>query len=186
MNQDNQPVHPSIKKDNGYVYSGFIGKCVEKVSIVFSLGILMSAAILVIEVFLRYALNSPTIWAHETVIFLNASAFIFGGLFVASRNDHIRVVLIYDNLSAKSKRLMEILISTTCLISTAMFAWAAWLMVKKAAWKPTGEFHLETSGSAWNPPIPGMLKIFLLMVLMIMAAQFLIITVNHLRNKREQ
>ena len=164
-------------------HAGILGRVVNAVGIIFALGILVSAGILVLEVFLRYVLNKPTIWAHETVIFLNAIAFLFGGLFVASRNKHIRVVLIYDWIAAPTRRIFDIWISLTCFAATAFFAWAAWQGVKRAVWTPSGDFRLDTSGSAWNPPTPGVLKVFLLFVLIIMAIQFLIFALSYISRK---
>lgn len=163
--------------------AGRLGRAINSFGIVFALGILVSAGILIIEIFLRYVLNSPTIWAHETVIFLNAAAFVFGGLFVVARNSHIRVVLIYDYLAKPIRRHFDIIISLVSFAASAIFAWAAWQGVKRAAWTPTGEFRLETSGSAWNPPTPGVLKVFLLVILIVMAIQFLVLAASYFFKK---
>ena len=56
-------------------------------------------------------------------------------------------------------------------------------MVEHAAFTPAGDFRLETSGSAWNPPYPGILKVFLFVILVLLAIQFAIFTINHLRRK---
>lgn len=171
-----------VKFDKGAVaQSGFLGKIIQSLGVVFAFGILISAFILVIEVFLRYVLNAPTIWAHETVIFINASAFVFGGLYAVARDGHIRVVLLYDLMGKNLKRIANIIISLVCMVSVAMFSWAAWLIVVRAAWTPQGDFRLETSGSAWNPPTPGLLKIFLFLMLAVMTVQFLILSINYFR-----
>ena len=60
----------------------------------------LAMLILIQEVVLRYVFNSPTIWAHETTIFLCGIAFVYGGLYCAARDSHIRVVLIYDAIAA--------------------------------------------------------------------------------------
>lgn len=164
--------------------AGAMGRVLNAVSVIFAIGILCSAGILFLEVVLRYLFNSPTTWAHETVIFINACAFVFGGLYVAARNAHIRVVLIYDVLSAAWRRIFDITISIACAISSAFFAWAAWQSVKKAAWTPQGEFRLETSGSAWNPPTPGLLKLFLFFILILMTIQFAIFAINYMRKSQ--
>lgn len=164
-------------------HAGPLGRIINASGIVFAIGILMSAGILVIEIFLRYALNAPTIWAHETVIFLTASAFVFGGLYVVARNTHIRVVLIYDYLPKPIRRHFDIAISFTCCLASGIFAWAAWKGVQRAIWTPAGDFRLETSGSAWNPPTPGLLKVFLLFILIVMTVQFLIFTVAYFKKK---
>ncbi len=165
------------------IHAGALGRIINAVGIVFALGLLVSAGILVLEIFLRYVLNAPTIWAHETVIFLTASAFVYGGLYVVARNAHIRVVLIYDFLPKRVRRYFDIYISLICCLASGMFAWAAWKGVERAIWTPAGEFRLETSGSAWNPPTPGLIKLFLLFILIVMTVQFLILTVAYYRKK---
>jgi C4-dicarboxylate transporter, DctQ subunit len=117
-------------------------------------------------------------------VFLCAISFIYGGLLCTARDRHIRVVLIYDILSPTARRVADILISAICGISAAAFAWAAWQMVKRAAWRPDGSFHLETSGSAWNPAYPGILKILLMVALAIMALQFAILAINYARGRK--
>lgn len=79
--------------------AGALGRLIDKVGYVFAIGIVLAALILLLEVFLRYVLNSPTIWAHETTVFLCGAAFVFGGLYCTARNTHIRVVLLYDHFS---------------------------------------------------------------------------------------
>ena len=170
-------------RDAAIPESGALGRTINKIGIIFALGILSSAFILLIEVAMRYGFNSPTSWAHETVIFLNACAFIFGGLYVVARNGHIRVVLIYTKLTNRVRRLFDIVISFACLAATVFFGWAAWTSLERAVWKPDGSIRLETSGSAWDPPTPGLLKIFMFVVLVVMAIQFAILAVNYLRKK---
>lgn len=163
--------------------SGIMGRWVNGIGIVFAIGILISAAILFVEVILRYVFNNPTTWAHETVVFLNACAFIFGGLYAAALDKHIRVVLFYDRLRHGLRRGFDVVISLVCMISCAFFAWAAWQSVKRAVWTPQGTFRLETSGSAWNPPYPGLLKVFLFAILLALAVQFIVLAVNYARSK---
>ncbi|OWY17832.1 C4-dicarboxylate ABC transporter permease [Thioclava sp. JM3] len=161
--------------------AGILGRAINAVGIVFAIGIIASALILLNEVVLRYGFNSPTIWAHETTIFLCAMAFVYGGLYCVVRNSHIRVVLIYDLVSGRAKRILDAIISLICLFAAGFFAWAAYGMVIKATMRPGGGVHFETSGSAWDPPFPAYLKIFLLVVLGLMVVQFVIMAVNYLR-----
>ncbi|WP_319532301.1 TRAP transporter small permease [uncultured Cohaesibacter sp.] len=161
--------------------SGLLGRIINQIGGVFSVAILASAGILFLEVLLRYVFNSPTSWAHETVVFLNACAFIFGGLYVAAHNKHIRVVLLYGMIPEGPRRYLDAAISFVCMISTGFFAWASWSSVQRAIWTPQGEFHLETSGSAWNPPFPGALKVFLFLIMIALTVQFLIIAIKFAR-----
>lgn len=163
--------------------AGFLGRAINAFGIVFGVAILSSAAILFLEVVLRYGFNSPTIWAHETVIFLTATSFVFGGLYVAARNAHIRVVLIYDQLNSRKRRILDAVISAICSFSCAFFAWASWQSVSRAVWTPAGDIRLETTGSAWDPPTAGLVKVFLFIVLILLAVQFAVLAINYLRNR---
>jgi len=163
--------------------SGSFGKIVGAVSHFFSISILVSAGILILEVFLRYFFNAPTIWGHETVVFLTASSFIFGGLFVAARNSHIRVVLLYDFVSQGLKRWFNVVISAFCALASFSFTLATWVAVQRALFAPSGEWRIETSGTAFNAPYPGLLRGFLFLTLLLLTLQFVILTVNYARKK---
>lgn len=163
--------------------SGLLGRLIDRVAIIPALGLVVAMLILMQEVILRYIFGRPTIWAHETTVFLCAISFVFGGLLCTARDRHIRVVLIYDLLPPAARRVADIIISAICGLSSGAFAWAAWQMVKRSAWRPDGSFHLETSGSAWNPAFPGVLKVLLMVALGVMAVQFAILTVNYARGR---
>ncbi len=165
-------------------HAGWLGTGIVRGGLVFAAGIVVAMLILIQEVVLRYFFNSPTVWAHETTIFLCGIAFIYGGLYCAARNSHIRVVLIYDALPPGPRRAFDVAISLVCAASSAMFTYAAWLMVERAAFTPAGDFRLERSGSAWDPVYPGLMKVFLLAVLAIMALQFLVLAYNYARGRR--
>ncbi|MEA5162723.1 MULTISPECIES: TRAP transporter small permease subunit [Cereibacter] len=161
--------------------AGVVGRLVERLGFLFAAGIVIAALMLLMEVFLRYVLNRPTIWAHEASTFLCALAFLFGGLYCASRDSHIRVVLLYDLMPAPARRWLDVFISTASMVASGFFAWAAWLMVAKSVWAPSGEIRLERSGSAWNPAIPAWTKIFLFVVMIVMTVQFALFAWNQLR-----
>jgi C4-dicarboxylate transporter DctQ subunit len=181
---DQPPTIDAPRKEPGAIpAAGRLGRAVNALAPLFAIAILASAAILIMEIALRYAFNAPTIWAHETVIFLTAITFVFGGLLVAARDRHIRVVLIYDALGPRARRVANVVISAANALASATFAWAAWQVVLRAIWTPAGAFRLETSGSAWNPPTPGLLKVFLFVVLVVMALQFAVLAVNYARGR---
>lgn len=164
--------------------AGVLGRVIVRVAFVPAIGIIAAMLILIQEVVLRYVFGAPTIWAHETTVFLCGIAFIFGGLLCSVRDRHIRVVLLYDLLSPRWRRNFDVVISAICGLASAAFAWASWVMVQRAVFRPDGSFHLETSGSAWNPPYPGLIKIFLMLTMAIMAIQFTILAVSYAKGRR--
>ncbi|MEM9632273.1 MAG: TRAP transporter small permease [Pseudomonadota bacterium] len=176
---------PQREEDPGPIpEAGLIGRWIDRGGLLFAAGIVVSMLVLLNEVLLRYLFNAPTIWAHETTIFLCGAAFIYGGLYCTARNRHIRVVLIYDALPGSVRRVFDIVISLICALASGTFAWAAWLMVQRAAFRPDGSFRLERSGSAWDPVFPGTIKVFLLIILSVMAVQFLVLAFNYARGRK--
>lgn len=178
-----EAVQHALADDRAIKEAGILGRIVERTGIVFALAFLLAMAILIFEIFMRYALNAPTLWAHETTIFLCAMSFVFGGLYCASRDRHIRVVLLYDHVGPRLRRVLDVVISILCAGSATFFAWASWRMVQRSWWSPDGAVRLEGTGSAWNPPTPALLKGFLFFVMIVMAVQFVVLAVNYARKK---
>ena len=164
--------------------AGLLGRVIDKIGVVFALGLIVSMLILINEIVMRYVFNSPTNWAHETTIFICGMAFIFGGLYCVARNQHIRVVLIYDVVPPQIRRILDVVISLISALASAFFAWASWLMVERAAFAPDGTVRLERSGSAWDPVFPGVTKIGLFLVLTVMSVQFLILAYNYAKGRK--
>ncbi len=184
MSEDHTDITPPRDEGAPIPEAGMLGRVIDRLGIVFAIGIIAAMLILIQEVVLRYFFNSPTIWAHETTVFLAGVAFIFGGLYCTARDSHIRVVLIYDQLGPRLRRVFDIVISIVCALAAAMFTWAGWIMVSRAAFTPAGDFRLERSGSAWDPVYPGVIKVFLMVVLGVMTVQFVILAINYARGRR--
>ena len=75
--QSEQLPETSGVRPEAIAQSGRLGRLIEKGGIIFAVGIFLAMLILIQEVFLRYVLNSPTNWAHETTVFLCAIAMLF-------------------------------------------------------------------------------------------------------------
>jgi TRAP-type C4-dicarboxylate transport system permease small subunit len=165
--------------------SGALGRLIHRLGPIFSAGFVVAMAILIFEIVMRYVFHRPTLWAHETTIFLCAINFVFGGLYCAAKDRHIRVVLIYDFVPKRVRRLLDVVISLTCAVSAGFFAYASVVMAQRAFFRPDGSFRLEGTGSAWNPPTPALVKAFLLFVLIVLCVQFLILAWNHATKTHE-
>jgi len=133
-------------------------------------------AISVYEVFSRYALNKPTSWAHESTYFLIAVIFLIGGPVTLAQDKHIRVRIIYDAVSARTRRILDIVNSVVTLAFMVGLSYAAVIMTWKATHAPTGVFQLERTGTAWNAPIPAFIKVVMLICVVVMVIQ----TIGHI------
>ncbi len=148
-----------------------------KLSIIFLVIVVITAY----EVFVRYALNAPTFWVHELALFLGGSLFVFGGAYALATDKHVRVVLIYDNVKPKTKCMLNIFHHIMGLLFSILMAWASYRMTKEAWFRPTGEFSLETSGTAWDTHFPAYLKAIILVTMILVCVQFILKLVSEVK-----
>ncbi|BDU39985.1 TRAP transporter small permease subunit [Vibrio nigripulchritudo] len=145
-----------------------------KIGNLLSLLFIFTVAISFYEVLMRYVFNSPTTWVHETASFLGGSLFVIGGLYAFAMNRHVRVVLIYDHVSPRTRQYLNIVHHIVGLCFAGMMAYAAYIMASEAWFAPWGEFRLETSGSSLNPPYPALLKGIIFVALCVLTLQFIL------------
>ncbi|WP_424987143.1 TRAP transporter small permease subunit [Microbulbifer sp. S227A] len=181
--QQDQIVHDALAEDQDDKPGDFLAAIVLRLGHFFALLFLVSMCILIFEVVMRYVFDRPTIWVHETTIFICAVCFVFGGLHSVSRDGHIRIVLLYDHFGPAMRRWVDAAIYAVCGLATAMFSYALWPTVVKSFYDPTGAFRMITSGSAWNPPFPTLLRAFLFITLVAMTLQFALLVINRIRGK---
>lgn len=146
-----------------------------------SVAFLLITAFTFFEVVMRYVFNMPTRWVHETTIALSAICFAFGGAYCLATDKHIRMIVVYDAVSPRVRRWLDVGISLIGCLACMLMAWAASGLAYKAFWTPTGNFRLETTGSAWNPPTPAIVKAVLFITLCLMTVQFALQLLQHLR-----
>jgi TRAP-type mannitol/chloroaromatic compound transport system permease small subunit len=102
-----------------------------------------------IEVFSRYVLGRPTIWAYEVGYMGMGAHFLLGGAYTLLVGGHIRVDLIYARYSERTKAAVDL-----CGFALLMLPFCVWLGY--ALWGYFIEAYQwgERSGaSAWNPVI---------------------------------
>lgn len=145
--------------------------------------VFVAMAISVLEVISRYAFNSPTSWVHETTVFMIAIIFALGGPAALARDKHIRVRLIYDAVSPRARRWLDLFNGIITLGFTAGMAYAAYMLFWRASHNPFGEWQLERSGTSWNPPFPALTKGVILLALLIMTAQTVLHIIHSLTNE---
>lgn len=60
------------------------------------------------EVILRYAFNSPTIWAHEVSGHIFAVYSVLGGAYVLLVNGHVRSDVVYARFSPRGRAILDL------------------------------------------------------------------------------
>jgi len=151
-----------------------LDKLIIKVGDLLSLIFLFSACIIIFEIVMRYVFNAPTIWVHETTTLLCAICFMYAGSYCLACNRHIRIGIIYDLVSDKVRHKLDIFISLFGLLYMLALSWAAYEVAQKSLFAPWGDFRMETSGSAWDPALPAIIKSALFAVVVLMLLQYLL------------
>ncbi len=104
------------------------------------------------EVAMRYLFNAPTIWVHELSIMLGSCAFLVGGVYVLKNQEHIRISFVYDALPRRGRAFLDRLANLVSALYLGLLAYSAY-KIMTMAW-----LFGERSGSAWNSPMPIVLK----------------------------
>lgn len=101
------------------------------------------------EVFARYALGAPTIWAFELGYTLMGIHFLLGGALTLRRQGHVRIDVIYAHLAPRQQATIDLvlyvflILPCLALLSNRLISYAIEAYV-------SGE---TTGNSAWNPAI---------------------------------
>ena len=163
-----------------------LDKAITKISELFSLLFVATVLISFYEVASRYLFNSPTIWVHETASFIGGALFVIGGAYALATDKHVRVVLVYDAVSQKTKHYLNVFHHLAGLLFSGLLIYAAWQTVANSWSAPWGGIRLETSGSAWNPPFPALLKGIILFTVCLMFIQFILHLIREIQQLREE
>lgn len=128
--------------------------------------IVLMTSVMLYEVFLRYVLERPTLWANELSLWLAGFIFLMAGLYAMQQRSHIRIFLLYDVCPRWLQRVFDCI--TTLLIVTFAF------FLVYGSYKQVFENKLykwETFGTAFDPPIPATLQPLVLIVISLVAVQ---------------
>lgn len=101
------------------------------------------------EVFSRYLLNAPTVWAFEIGYMMMGSHFLLGAAYTLRAGQHVRVDLIYGHVSPKTRAVIDVVGYLFLMLPLAI--WLSWGLWEYFA---TAWLENETTGnSSWNPVV---------------------------------
>jgi len=99
------------------------------------------------EVVLRYIFNAPTIWSHETSLFLYGAYAILAGAYTLRHRWHVNMDIVYARLSQRQRAIVDLLTSALFFVFCIVLLWHG------------GQFALrslqllETTTTPWDPPL---------------------------------
>ncbi|QUX94309.1 C4-dicarboxylate ABC transporter permease [Marinomonas sp. CT5] len=134
-----------------------------------SLLYLVAAGATLWEVVARYVFNAPTQWAFEVVMVLCAATWMLSAGFITLKQRHIGITVIHNMVSARAKWRLD-------LFAMIVGIMALFLLLSDASLRAYLAIdHIERAGSAFNSPMPMVLKTLLLLGGLLYLAQ---LTVN--------
>ncbi len=104
---------------------------------------------IVIEVFMRYVLNNPTIWSYEISLMLGAAMYAIGYSYTERQRGHVRVDIFYHKYSDRQKAISDAILGILFFLPVILFTtYGAWGWMLKS-WG-MAEKSVE---SFWYPPL---------------------------------
>jgi len=102
--------------------------------------------VLVYEVIMRYGFNSPTLFSHETSVFLYGTTGMLAGAWVLCRDGHVKMDAIYGRLSLRVRAIIDLATAPFFFLLVGVVLWTGWDM---AYFSVKVNEHTQTP---WGPP----------------------------------
>jgi len=131
--------------------------------------IISMTTVMLTEVFLRYVLEKPTLWANELTLWIGGFVFMFSGVYAMQQRSHIRIFILYDVLPRWAQHLCDALWVALLWFFAACLVFGSYKQVfinKFYKW--------QTFGTAFDPPIPATIQPTILIVICLIAVQALL------------
>lgn len=128
--------------------------------------IMSMTLVMLYEVFLRYVIEAPTLWANELTLWIAGFVFLCSGLYAMQQRCHIRIFLAYDMCPRWLQRIFD-------CITTLMIAVFAFFLVFGSFKQVfvTKFYKWEMFGTAFDPPIPATVQPMILIIMVLIAVQ---------------
>ncbi len=148
-----------------YVPDGFF----DIISLICSrIAMIMIALIVIVmfyEVVSRYVFSRPTLWANELSLWIASFVFLLAGQYAMQQRSHIRIYVIYDMMPRWMQKSSDLLSLFLIWFFTFAMVWGGFDDALRRF------LRMETFGTAWDPPIPGIVKPAILIIICLVALQ---------------
>jgi TRAP-type C4-dicarboxylate transport system permease small subunit len=132
------------------------------------MAMIMTALIVLVmfyEVVSRYVFSRPTLWANELSLWIAAFVFLLAGQYAMQQRSHIRIYVIYDLMPRWAQKTADVVSLLLLLAFVFALVWGGYADAERRM------LRMETFGTAWDPPIPGVVKPAILLIIVLVAIQ---------------
>ncbi len=128
--------------------------------------IITMTLIMLWEVFLRYAVESPTLWANELTLWIAGFVFLLSGYYAMQQRCHIRIFMLYDVVPRRIQRAFDTIWTLLIVVFVLFVIYGSYQQVFVVKF-----YRWEMFGTAFDPPIPATLQPAILIVTVLIAFQ---------------
>lgn len=128
--------------------------------------IISMTSVMLYEVFLRYALEAPTLWANELTLWIAGFVFLFSGLYAMQQRCHIRIFLLYDVVPRWLQHTFDVISVVLLWIFAGFLIYGSFYQVFVIKF-----YRWEMFGTAFDPPIPATVQPMVLIIIALIAIQ---------------
>ena len=138
----------------------FVGRCTMMM-------IFFMTSVMLYEVFLRYVVEAPTLWANELTLWVAGFVFLCSGFYAMQQRTHIRIFILYDAVPRWMQRLFDTISAILVVFFAAGLIFGSYKQVFV-----TKFYNWEMFGTAFDPPIPATIQPMVLIVIVLVAMQY--------------
>lgn len=135
--------------------------------------IISMTCVMLYEVFLRYAIEAPTLWANELTLWIGGFVFLCSGLYGMQQRSHIRIFLLYDVVPRWCQRLFDTIWTLIFVIFAFFMVYGSYKQVFVIKF-----YNWEMFGTAFDPPIPATVQPAVLIIIVLVAIQAVLNLIN--------
>ena len=135
--------------------------------------IISMTLIMLYEVFLRYVIEKPTLWANELTLWIAGFVFLCSGLYAMQQRCHIRIFILYQVMPRWLQHLFDIISVALLTVFTFFLVYGSFkqvFIVKLYKW--------EMFGTAFDPPIPATIQPMILIIMVLITLQAIVNLIN--------
>ena len=131
--------------------------------------VLLMTGVMLYEVFLRYAVRQPTLWANELTLWIAGFVFLCSGFYAMQQRCHIRIFLLYDVCPRWLQRTFDVLSAALVVVFAFFLVFGSFYQVFVIKF-----YNWEMFGTAFDPPIPATVQPAILIIITLIAIQAVI------------
>ncbi|MDR1936559.1 MAG: TRAP transporter small permease [Candidatus Accumulibacter sp.] len=115
-------------KEKIAVLKRFVDRLLDIYAIALFLGMF---GVVLLQVFMRFCLDSPLVWSEELARYLFMWISLIGWVFATRSGTHIRVAIVADNLPAPAQKALDVLNLVLTVVFAAVLFWYGMAMLRK-------------------------------------------------------